>query len=42
VGKKLRVHSLRNPFVQENLSCLPAAIASNLKNLDRIVLRHID
>jgi hypothetical protein len=42
LGKKLRIQSLRNPFITENLSFLPTTIAFNLRNLERIVLRHID
>jgi hypothetical protein len=33
LGKKLRIQSLRNPFITENLSYLPTTIAFNLRNL---------
>ena len=39
--KKLRIPSIRNPF-QNDLPYLPFPIASNLKNLDRLILRHLD
>ena len=39
--KKTRIPSLRNPF-REQTPLLPQPIAENLKNLELIVLRHLD
>jgi hypothetical protein len=41
-SKKLRIKSLRNPFQDQILMCLPPSITERIKDLDHIILRHID
>lgn len=39
--KKLRIPSIKNPFLQDQ-PYLPFNIATNLRAVDRIILRHLD
>lgn len=39
--KKLRIPSIKNPFLQDQ-PYLPFPIATNLRGVDRIILRHLD